>query len=72
MQDQEFLLGMVSISAGKLNTARFISGAKEVTKYKGWKVEVIDVGGGAEKANTAIKNAPVREIAPGLIIGDSG
>lgn len=69
---EEFLLGMVSISAGELNTARIISGAKEVARDKGWKVQVVDADGSAEKANTAVRNAPVHEIAPGPIIGDPG
>lgn len=72
VSQEEFLLGMVSISAGELNNARFISGAKEVAKFKGWKVEVGDADGSAEKANTAMRNVPMREIAPGLIIGDPG
>jgi len=52
----EFLLGIVSISASESNNARFISGAKEVAKAKGWKVEVVDADGSAEKANTAMRN----------------
>jgi hypothetical protein len=72
VSQEEFLLGMVSISAGELNNARSIGCAKEVAKYTGWKVEVGDANGSAEKANTAMRNAPMREIAPGLIIGDPG
>ncbi len=52
----EFLLGIVSISASESNNARFISGAKEVAKEKDWKVEVVDADGSAEKANTAMRN----------------
>lgn len=52
----EFLLGIVSISANESNNARFISGAKEVAQQKGWQVQVVDADGSAEKANTAMKN----------------
>lgn len=52
----DFLLGIVSISASESNNARFITGAKEVAKEKGWKVEVVDADGSAEKANTAMRN----------------
>ncbi len=52
----DFLLGIVSISASESNNARFISGAKEVAKEKGWKVEVVDADGSAEKANTSMRN----------------
>ena len=53
---EDFLLGIVSISASESNNARFISGAKEVAKEKGWKVEVVDADGSAEKANTSMRN----------------
>ena len=52
----ELLLGIVSISASESNNARFITGAKEVAKDKGWRVEVVDADGSAEKANTAMRN----------------
>ena len=35
-----------------------LSGAKEVAKYKGWKVEVGDADGGAEKVSTDRRKAP--------------
>lgn len=58
---EDFLLGIVSISASESNNARFISGAKEVAKEKGWKVEVVDADGSAEKANTAMRNFATKD-----------
>lgn len=69
---KEFLLGIASISSDELGDVLSLSGAKGVAKGKGWKVELVDVDGSAEKANTVTRNAPVHEIAPGPIIGDPG
>lgn len=69
---KEFLLRIASISAGELNDVRFISGAKEVVRDKGWKVEVVEADGSAEKANITMRNIPVHENTPGPIIGDPG
>ena len=55
------LLGIVSISASESNNARFITGAKEVAKEKGWTVEVVDADGSAEKANTAMRNFATKD-----------
>lgn len=54
--EEELLLGIVSISANESNNARFIKGAKEAAQQKGWKVQVVDADGSAEKANTAMRN----------------
>jgi len=69
---EEFLVRTASISADESNDARFISGAKEAAKDKGWMIEVVDADGSAGKANTAMRGAPVHENAPGPIIGDPG
>ncbi len=59
--EEDFLLGIVSISASESNNARFITGAKEVAKQKGWRVEVVDADGSAEKANTAMRNFATKD-----------
>lgn len=58
---EDLLLGIVSISASESNNARFITGAKEVAKEKGWRVEVVDADGSAEKANTAMRNFATKD-----------
>jgi ribose transport system substrate-binding protein len=50
------LLGIVSITANEANNAAVIASATKVAKAAGWKVEVVDAEGSAEKANSAISN----------------
>lgn len=56
-----FLLGIVSISPAEANNARFIKGAEEQAKEFGWIVQVIDAQGAADQANTAIQNLATRK-----------
>lgn len=56
----DFLLGIVSISPSEANNARFIGGAEEQAKEYGWNVQVIDAQGAADQANTAIQNLATR------------
>lgn len=57
----DFLLGIVSISPAEANNARFISGAQEQAQEYGWTVQVIDAQGAADQANTAIQNLVTRQ-----------
>ncbi len=57
----DFLLGIVSISPAEANNARFIKGAEEQAKEYGWTVQVIDAQGAADQANTAIQNLATRK-----------
>ncbi len=57
----DFLLGIVSISPAEANNARFINGAEEQAKEYGWTVQVIDAQGAADQANTAIQNLATRK-----------
>lgn len=57
----DFLLGIVSISASESNNARFIDGAREAAEERGWRVEVVDADGSAERANTAMRNFATKD-----------
>lgn len=57
----DFLLGIVSISPAEANNARFIKGAEEQAKEYGWTVQVVDAQGAADQANTAIQNLVTRK-----------
>ncbi len=57
---EKVLLGIVSISANEANNARFITGAKQEAKAKGWKVSVVDANGSADQANSAMRNLAQR------------
>lgn len=57
----DFLLGIVSISPAEANNARFINGAQEQAQEYGWTVQVIDAQGAADQANTAIQNLVTRQ-----------
>lgn len=50
------LLGIVSISPDEPGNARFIAGAEEVAKAKGWKVSVVDAHGSADQANAGVQD----------------
>jgi ribose transport system substrate-binding protein len=50
------LLGIVSITANEANNAAVIASATKVAKAAGWKVQVVDAEGSADKANSAITN----------------
>src|SRR5579863_2370357 len=50
------LLGIVSISAGEANNARYIKGATAAANEDGWTVSVIDASGSADQANAGIQN----------------
>jgi ribose transport system substrate-binding protein len=52
----KFLVGIVSISPAEANNDRFIRGAQEAAKSRGWEIQVIDAQGAADKANSAIQN----------------
>jgi ribose transport system substrate-binding protein len=53
---QGFLLGLVSITPSDSSNARFINGATEAAKKKGWEVTVVDAHGSADEANAAFQN----------------
>ena len=57
----DFLLGIVSISPAEANNARFIKGAEAQAQEYGWTVQVIDAQGAADQANTAIQNLVTRK-----------
>ncbi len=61
MAQNDFLLGIVSISPAEANNARFINGAQEQAQEYGWSVQVIDAQGAADQANTAIQNLVTRQ-----------
>lgn len=57
----DFLLGIVSISPAEANNARFIKGAEEQAQEYDWTVQVVDAQGAADQANTAIQNLVTRQ-----------
>lgn len=59
--EEGLLLGIVSISASESNNARFIDGAREAAEERGWRVEVVDADGSAERANTAMRNFATKD-----------
>lgn len=50
------LVGVVSISTTDYGNHETIRGIKDAAAKRGWKVDVIDAGGSADKANSAIQN----------------
>jgi ribose transport system substrate-binding protein len=60
-EDEEFLLGLVSITPSDSSNARFINGAQEAAQEMGWEVSVVDAHGSADEANAAFQNFVQRD-----------
>lgn len=53
---EDFLLGIVTISADDAGNAKVIRGATAAAEERGWEVTVIDAAGSADQANAAMQN----------------
>jgi ribose transport system substrate-binding protein len=53
---EDFLLGIVTISADDAGNAKVIRGATAAAEERGWEVSVIDAAGSADQANAAMQN----------------
>lgn len=59
-EDDQFTLGIVSITVNDSSNARYIESATEAAAELGWEVIVIDANGSADEANAAMQNLALR------------